>query len=254
MDQVFDSFATALFVRAAIVAPLLSSAAFLVFAFPYTLLAWLDRPFFARFRIQKKRLSPALVVWPSLKALAMNTVAMMAALATLWPLIVRGGLHGGPAPGIVEIIWQLPVFLVIDDVIYYWIHRALHTRWLYRHIHSVHHRVSAPWAIAGGYFHPVEYLLIMLSSMAGAFILGAHIWTLWIWLVIRQWAAAYGHSGYELPSAPSRWIPLFPSPTYHDYHHSHFVGNYANYLSVLDRLFGTFGASYQRHVEPKARH
>lgn len=177
------------------------------------------------------------VFWPSLISLAINTIAFMAALTTLWPVISSSGIHSEGNPPVVDMLWQIPAFAIIDDVIYYWIHRALHTRWLYRHVHSVHHRISAPWAIAGGYFHPAEYVLILLCSSAGPILLGAHIVTIWLWIVIRQWGAAYGHSGYVFPW--HKW-PLFsPTPDYHDNHHSRCNGNYANYFPALDRLFRT---------------
>ncbi len=235
MPPVFDSF----FFKVVIVSPLVSSAIFLLIAIPGSFISWRDPAALSNFRIQRKRLRVEKVVWPSIVWLLVNTLALMLVLAVLWPFIKLSGVHDSPAPHALTMLWQIPLFVVIDDLLYYWVHRALHTKLLYRAIHSVHHRISAPWAIAGGYFHPVEYVLIMLCSLAGPFIIGAHLMTIWIWIALRQWAAAYGHCGYEFPWAPSRWIVIFPSPAYHDYHHSHFVGNYANYLSMLDTIFGT---------------
>ena len=64
-----------------------------------------------------------------------------------------------------------------------------------------------------------------LSSM----ILGKnmHIFSLWIWTVVRVTDSNEAHSGYELPFSPYRLIPFSASASYHDYHHSHNVGNYS---------------------------
>ncbi|KAF8768998.1 hypothetical protein HU200_007039 [Digitaria exilis] len=32
-------------------------------------------------------------------------------------------------------------YFVLEDFIFYWGHRALHTKWLYKHVHSVHHEL-----------------------------------------------------------------------------------------------------------------
>lgn len=34
---------------------------------------------------------------------------------------------------------QIAFYFVIEDFVFYWGHRLLHTKWLYQHVHSVHH-------------------------------------------------------------------------------------------------------------------
>jgi Delta7-sterol 5-desaturase len=38
--------------------------------------------------------------------------------------------------------------LIIHDTYFYWIHRMLHHKWLFRHVHALHHRSTnpSPWA------------------------------------------------------------------------------------------------------------
>ena len=58
-------------------------------------------------------------------------------------------------------IWFFALFLlmpVFQSFHFYWLHRALHIPWIYKRVHSVHHRsVSiAPWS--GFSMHPIEHV------------------------------------------------------------------------------------------------
>ncbi len=62
-------------------------------------------------------------------------------------------------PHVFEICFQLCIFLVISDSIFYFMHRILHHPKLYRHFHKVHHGYRSTVAIGSTYLHPVDYLL-----------------------------------------------------------------------------------------------
>jgi len=239
-----NPFSDPLFMPVGVYSLMIGAAAFLFFALPYCLLSSIDPPAARKYRIQQKQLPASRVFWPALRRFAINMAVVFAAVAVCWPLLRRTGIHDGPAPEWYEVLWQIAAFLVIDDFLYYWLHRGLHTRWLYKHVHSVHHRIPVPWAISGGDFHPVEYLLLTGTALAGPVLLGAHVVTLWVWLAFRQWEAAEGHSGYAFPWNPTRWLPGYQGPAFHDFHHARFVGNYANFFGHLDRWCGTLAPGF----------
>ena len=37
------------------------------------------------------------------------------------------------------VLAQIIFYFILEDFIFYWGHRVLHTKWLYKHVHSVHH-------------------------------------------------------------------------------------------------------------------
>lgn len=244
-----DQYRDPLFLLFPVYTALLSVAAFLAFALPWSLIVWMDPGALRPYRIQSRRHPPSMVFWPSLARLAVNSLFTFAVVAALWPVLRRSGIHAGPLPPWHEMAWQLPLFLIVDDTLFYFLHRALHTRWLYARVHAVHHRLTAPWAVAGGYFHPVEYALIAGVALVGPILVGAHVMTLWIWTVARQWEAAEGHSGYELPWNPTRLLPGYEGPAFHDFHHAKFRGNYANFFGILDRWLGTESPGYRAFRE-----
>ena len=46
--------------------------------------------------------------------------------------------------------------IVASETLIYWIHRALHTRFLYRTVHVHHHRFREPTPLASVAFHPID--------------------------------------------------------------------------------------------------
>jgi hypothetical protein len=53
----------------------------------------------------------------------------------------------------------------------------MHTRWLFKRVHGVHHRILTPWAITGHYMHPVEFVLTGALALAVPWLIGAHMTT-----------------------------------------------------------------------------
>jgi 4-alpha-methyl-delta7-sterol-4alpha-methyl oxidase len=174
---------------------------------------------------------------------------MLVLVILTWPLLYKTRIHAGELPPWYIIISHFLIFVYFDDLIFYWLHRALHTSWLYKKIHSIHHRFNVPWAVAAHYMHPIEFIITSLNVLLGPILLGTHVVILWIWVIFRQWEAAEGHCGYDVPWNPSRLFPFYEGSAYHDFHHAKFKGNYSGFTGYLDRLFGTRSTDYKEHLK-----
>lgn len=264
-DWVISSFQDARFAYVPIGAVLVGMAAFALFAGAFTWLAWADPAWARRWKIQGGRAARSmsqdeaarrniLVPGPRMLRLStrswlVNNACMLAAACAGWPLMSLSGVHLGPLPPAWVIALQVVLFVYLDDFLYYWMHRAMHTPWLLRHVHGWHHRVLTPWAVSGHYMHPLEYVLTGSLAFVGPALLGSHVLTLWIWIAVRQWEAAEGHSGYALPFSPTHWLPFSHGALHHDYHHARVRGNYAGFLPLWDRFFGTHVRDYEQAVD-----
>mgnify|MGYP000055236160 CR=1 FL=1 len=241
-----------LFLQIPIATLALSIGTFLIIATPWTLLAWLDPAWARAFKIQNKPFQVRRYFWPNIARIIINSSIMIIFLILAWPFLRLSSIHTGEAPE--WYIWaiQLFFFILLDDFLFYWVHRGLHeNKWLLRHVHSVHHRIRNTCALDGNYFHWFEFVIIGSLAMVGPILVGCHIYVLYAWIIIRNIEAADGHSGYDLPWNPLKYLPLYDGAIYHDFHHAKFKGNYAGALHYVDHFFGTY---IKQYLEYKKRH
>eukprot|EP01119_Soliformovum_irregulare_P023624 TRINITY_DN828_c0_g1_i1.p1 TRINITY_DN828_c0_g1~~TRINITY_DN828_c0_g1_i1.p1 ORF type:complete len:287 (-),score=40.53 TRINITY_DN828_c0_g1_i1:38-898(-) len=135
--------------------------------------------------------------------------------------------------------YQMLVQMVCEDFAHYWLHRLLHTPWLYQNIHKVHHTYSSPFGLAAAYAHPVEVLILGFPTFFGGLLLRPHFFTFLSFVLYRQMEAVLTHSGYDLPT-PLDYLPFYGGTEAHDYHHKSFIFNYGSRFTFMDKICGTF--------------
>jgi len=133
-----------------------------------------------------------------------------------------------------------------NDLFFFSSHRLLHTKALYKY-HKKHHTFVGTIAIAAEYTHPVEGLAAnTLSTLITPLLLGVHPFVVAVWLCWRVERACETHSGYCFKGTFLSNLGLLNAEdaVYHDFHHTHNVGNYGVALglegySLWDHIFGT---------------
>ncbi|EGG09714.1 uncharacterized protein MELLADRAFT_77012 [Melampsora larici-populina 98AG31] len=142
----------------------------------------------------------------------------------------------------VPIIQYLWASFIMDTWQYFW-HRAFHiNQFLYKHIHSVHHRLYCPYSFGALYNHPLEgFILDTLGALV------AHAGS---GMSIRQATVLFGlstaktvddHCGLALPWDPFQHL-FGNNADYHDIHHQQFgiKKNFSQpYFVHWDVLLGT---------------
>ncbi|KAK8637576.1 hypothetical protein V6N13_136052 [Hibiscus sabdariffa] len=147
-----------------------------------------------------------------------------------------------PLPSWKVVLTQIIFYFILEDFVFYWGHRVLHTKWLYKHVHSVHHEYATPFGLTSEYAHPVEILFLGFATIVGPAITGPHLITLWLWMVLRVLETVEAHCGYHFPWSLSNFLPLYGGSDFHDYHHRLLYtksGNYSSTFVYMDWIFGT---------------
>ena len=149
----------------------------------------------------------------------------------LYPLfVIRGGTLDAPPPSIFEMGIDIAVCIFANETIFYFSHRFLHNKKMFRLIHRKHHAFRQVRPVCSEYAHPFENALNLLAMYAGLIIMGSHFWTWGLWVVLRIYETNDGHSGYEHIDSASR----------HAYHHLYPTkGCYGTALGFWDRVLGT---------------
>ena len=148
----------------------------------------------------------------------------------------------GPRPSWLTIFYQLILFILAEDAIFFWTHYLLHTPWLYQRIHKQHHIYKQPTGVVSVLSDPIESLQNHLSIwIMPALLKEKHMFTLCIWIAIRVYQTVNAHSGYNLPYVSTQyWVPWIMSGALgHDFHHQHGKWNYGSFFNIWDRLMGT---------------
>lgn len=164
-----------------------------------------------------------------------------------------GGLLSGLIVYSIAQGWQTPVYMdvaehgwtytllsavgmfIVNDAGAYYVHRALHTPWLYRHVHRHHHRFVATTPYVTVAVHPFELLALQTAALLPIFFVPLHpavIGGVLIYVLIFN---VIDHSGVRLTSS----LPWQGPSMYHDDHHTQFHCNFGQHLTVWDRLHGT---------------
>jgi sterol desaturase/sphingolipid hydroxylase (fatty acid hydroxylase superfamily) len=145
-------------------------------------------------------------------------------------------------PTLFTVISQILIFMLIEDFLFYWSHRALHTPILYRIIHKKHHefKVLSGYSLASEYTHPIESLFgNIIPTIAGPVFTTTHLYTLSLWIIIRMFKTCDAHSGYCFQWSPFGLFPPLNPSDRHDFHHETGLGSYGTFFLFWDTICGT---------------
>ncbi len=185
-----------------------------------------------RFAVRDGQAPPEAIVRKAWREVLIGHVALLLGLAVLavpaWRAM--GGQVHAPMPSWWVVAAHVLACMVIQDTLFYWSHRALHTKRLFRAIHRKHHDFRYVRGMAAEYAHPVESLSNFIALMTGPIVLAVHPVTFVLWLGIRVAESVEAHSGYAFTALASR----------HAYHHLYAArGCLGSFFGLWDRLMGT---------------
>lgn len=152
-----------------------------------------------------------------------------------WGLDARG----------LPLLVQLPILLLVEELVVYWIHRLDHgVPWLWR-FHKLHHAPTEINLFATDRDHPWFTLVRFLAMLGISYVVGVTPQTIYCAALIRGTVNSTNHWDVTLPAFGDRlrwWALLISTPTYHAWHHTVHCragANLAELFPLVDALFGT---------------
>jgi sterol desaturase/sphingolipid hydroxylase (fatty acid hydroxylase superfamily) len=144
------------------------------------------------------------------------------------------------------------LLVVLQDTYFYWTHRALHHRRLYRVVHRVHHRSTNPSPWTAYAFSPFEALVHAAFVPLVWLVVPMHEAAVFVFLAFMIVRNVLGHLSIELywPGfTGGRFSGWHTTTTHHTLHHQHFTSNYGLYFTFWDRVIGTTDPRYHSTFE-----
>jgi lathosterol oxidase len=154
-------------------------------------------------------------------------------------------------PTVLNTVVSFVASMVLFDTWFYWFHRLIHWKPLYRRVHRWHHLCVTPtvWSnnsdtFLDNCFLQSYWLFVHILIPIAPMVLFAH-------KIYDQISGVVGHSGFE----HGGWLCQPPSPiisaTNHDQHHRYFRFNYATHFTFWDRLMGTLHPDHDVELRAK---
>lgn len=180
----------------------------------------------------------------NLALVAINSVILASLLA-----FMTDGLkaHLGLFPALADLWTGLPqllllvLALLVDEFTVYWRHRAEHSPLLWP-IHATHHSDEAVTWLTLLRKHPLSHVFGNLVDSIPLMLLGFPVWAVAASSLIRTWWGYFIHA--DLPWTLGPVGKVLISPAAHRLHHIDDEvlkdRNFGGFVSLWDRLFGTF--------------
>lgn len=128
-------------------------------------------------------------------------------------------------------ILQFPMFIMFTDAAIYLVHRWLHTRAVYKHLHKPHHKWLVPTPFASHAFHPLDGYSQSMPYHLFPFIFPLHkVAYMALFTFVNLWSVMI-HDGEYLANNP-----VINGSACHTIHHLYFNYNYGQYTTLWDRL------------------
>lgn len=178
---------------------------------------------------------------------AVGGFVAFASLAGWTQLYWRIGDYGWP-----WFFGSIVAMIFIHDAYFYWTHRLIHHRRLFRAIHRTHHLSTSPSPWAAYSFSAPEALLQAGISPLVIFAIPSHPLAFFIFMIWQIAFNVFGHCGFEIFPNSFLRSPLgkfLNTPTHHIMHHESYRANFGLYFNIWDRMVGTNHPHYEERFD-----
>lgn len=174
---------------------------------------------------------------------AMPILAMMIAVPYTLHYLGYGRIyHNIDEYGWGYFFFSIAWFLVFTDFMIYWHHRFLHVQPFYRWFHALHHHFLFPTPFAAYAFHPIDGFVQGVPYHIFTFLFPFHTWLYLGSMVAVQFWTISIHDRLDFVGTGLSWSYIINGAQHHTLHHTHCKCNYGQYLTVWDRIGGSYRA------------
>jgi len=178
----------------------------------------------------------------------------MVILTVMWASLHRYTLIYSPINkyGYPYFFLSIILMVLLNDAYFYWTHRLLHWKPMFKYVHKTHHIPHNPTPFSAYCFHWVEAFIEVGIIPLICFTIPYHLVALGIYSGYTMVLNIAGHLGFEFfPKgfARNKWFKWHNSATHHNMHHRFVKYNYGLYFNFWDRWMGTNHPKYEEYFD-----
>jgi len=136
---------------------------------------------------------------------------------------------------------QIPMIMILADLLAYWSHRGFHGRWLWR-FHAIHHSSKSVDWLSSVRLHPVNDVISRIVQVLPLYWMGFNGAVLAAFVPFLTLYALLLHANVSWTYGPLRYA--IASPAFHRWHHTSeeegLDKNFSGLFPFIDLAFGTF--------------
>ena len=139
-----------------------------------------------------------------------------------------------------SLVYRIVMLFLVSDLIYYWLHRLLHTRLCWR-MHLWHHSIEQLYWFSGVRASFLDNVIRNFSSILLAWFFLPN----WIFIYIIAVTVLADHWMHANIRFRMKWLEwVMVTPRFHRLHHANhpsvYNASFGGYFTFWDRLFGTY--------------
>jgi sterol desaturase/sphingolipid hydroxylase (fatty acid hydroxylase superfamily) len=179
--------------------------------------------------------------------LATNRLLAAVSAVAFADMVTRAGL--GLLPLLDISAWPAVILgVLVLDLWKYVEHRVMHAVPILWRLHLLHHADVDIDFTSTERHHPFETMFGLATTWAAIALLGLPPLAVLLFLFFAMVTTLFGHANLRLPRRLDRWLQwVVITPAYHTVHHgtprAETDSNFANILTLWDRLFASYRAS-----------
>ena len=138
--------------------------------------------------------------------------------------------------------FSIALMIFVLETWFYWTHRFLHWKPMFKWVHRVHHHSTNPTPFASYCFHPIDAFINILAFPLVIFTIPHHVSAITIFSIYALISNLIAHSGYEFFPRGANKHKIFKwknSATHHNMHDKFSNHNYGLYFSFWDIMMKT---------------
>lgn len=153
--------------------------------------------------------------------------------------------------GLIYYFFSLIMIFVLADAFYYWAHRLMHHKSIYKYTHKIHHNSVRVTPFTTISVNVSEILITSTFIILVLLVFPLHSSVIFIFAAVSLLKNIMIHLGHEiLPQWINKtWLKWLVTATHHEVHHMKFQQNYGIYFRFWDVWMGTEDKDYLKKFD-----